>query len=354
MYSIVMGFSFPIFLKTIKLFVWKFFQLYACLKTKKTVAKFSDDYKVPFKYLKFLRILITWVFFIHFFRIVYRESVETTVYSAHIKNNVHTLYFPVVGFCFNFVPKKMTLNYLDGHKLEEMSRNLTVDSLFHRISYIDHENQQQYWESGDEFSENLIVKTNYYKKKKCFEFHYDLNVKDLNLNKHNFGLRIKLKDDLKFNTLTYYTKSNKYKFVDRYYSLKLNKFYQIFFDQYRATVKDKYQGFRNPLFWILNPVKIRSRHYLTNLRKDFERTKNHSTLLLPLTEESFNLTIRNDLFEKYCEEEVSEREKYAIDIEADYEIYRDFIGETYNNSHTFNFSKRIFSVHQVGVLDKLK
>lgn len=72
--------------------------------------------------------------------------------------------------------------------------------------------------------------------------------------------------------------------------------------------------------------------------RDFEAKYKATTLLLPLYPESFELKVRNDLFERYVDE-VSRAERYAVDYNFDVDHTIDFISTVSNRSYELSFSK---------------
>lgn len=351
MYSVLIGFDFSVAISMIIMALKRVLRFAKFYRMRKK-SKIFIVYKRYSKYLFLLRLLLASIGFLYYLPYVYLDSINSKLFSSYIDTNLTSLYFPTVGLCFNYyTPNQTILDNLTGYDLEEMTSNLTVKSVFDRILYIDPSAEEKIWKSEEDeemdFEDNFHINAVYYRNKKCFDFAYELNVKELGLNKYNHGLRIKLKDNLPFSDVFYYTRAYNGDSISRFYQLDVDSNYQISFDKIKITYADLYQGFRNPLFWLLNPVKTRDSKYLYNLREEFARTKNHSTLLLPLTEELFELTVRNDLFEKFCDTEVANREKYVHDENLNSEIYKESISEIYSKSYTFSFSKRIFEIHQV-------
>ena len=330
LYSILIGLSFPLILNLF----YKLFNRNSLFKSMKRTA---------FGYLSVLRILITLAFFIYYLRIVVSDSIYNQVYSFYIENQLDNLSFPVVGLCVKYMPNKTVPNDLTGHQLNELTSQLTVKSVIEKIKYINQTNEENEWRPGEQLNaSDLEIDYSYYMELKCIELDYKLNVKKIELNKFNEGLKIRLRPELA-STYYYYTKANKNSTFSRFHKLDHNQSYLIYFERVAISSKDIFQSFKNPLHWIITGHKVLDPTYLKFLKSEFEKQKNYTTVWLPLHNESFDLKIRNDLFEQFVDE-ISWSERYVVDRNFDLTFYREHMSVLPPREYGLKFSKRIFPI----------
>ena len=208
-----------------------------------------------------------------------------------------------------------------------------------RIQYINSANEKVDWKPGEgELDSNFKISQMFYQNRKCLEFKYILNVKNDSLNRHNYGLRIRLNGNLRGH-YHFYSRSTEDSSFSRLCQLETGQFYNFHFSIEKIRYHDSFQMLKNPLHLFLTAPKIRDLAYLETLKRDFEHQHSASTLLLPLYRDSFRLKIRDDLFERYVDEVVARRERYAVDRNFDVETSVDFISTAYKQSFELNFSK---------------
>lgn len=334
MYVILVGFSFPVFCKLIALIFAEFL--------RKRVLYFE----IIFKYLSIFKKLVTFILFIFYLQLVLTDLLTNMTYSSYMDDNLSGLNFPAIGICFKM--NETILNYSNnrtGYELEEMTKQISKEKILLKIYYINSKSEEIDWTLNKSFDTNFKIDHIYYEDKKCFEFNYTLNVKDIRLNNLNHGLRIDLQKNLSFNHYYYYSKINgdNVPTFNRFFKLDVANHYNINFDRSKLFFHDLYQSFKNPLHWFVKADRIRDPLYLIELKKNFESSKNSTTLHLPLKKESFNLKIRNDLFDQYVEEEVNPKERFVVDYNFEGFILRDYISDTFSKNYSLSFSKRIYS-----------
>ena len=114
MYCILVGLSYP---QQVNL-------VHKLIQERSTL--FYRFHKSAGHYMRWLRRLVTWVFFLYYLRIVLNDSLNTYVESTYVKDTWTNLKFPVFGLCFK-IEGKDSLNGLTGHQLQakEHSKHIT-------------------------------------------------------------------------------------------------------------------------------------------------------------------------------------------------------------------------------------
>ena len=121
--------------------------------------------------------------------------------------------------------------------------SLAVENIFECIHYINTTNDMAEWTPNDTFDSNFEVIEMFYSTRKCLEFRYSLNVQDRALNRHNYGLLMRLNqhlnDSLQHPHYYYYSRANANSSFSRFHPMELGKLYNLHFTIEKVRYHDR-------------------------------------------------------------------------------------------------------------------
>ena len=229
---------------------------------------------------------------------------------------VNTKSIPEMLFCFDFDQTMIDQNVeLTGNYLEEITRNLTIETFFNKIAYLTDENKWKFLnESEFRTDERVSIDTLYYFGMKCFRIvlnvQYELRQVYFNgLANEGYLSVLKVVFNKSFinNTIIFFTKiKNKLQLSEPFFASLYD------YDDYK-DIKQKSNELKNEdKFFFLRADSYRSlsslfperdaHSYLANLKAKFKRRHNATTMEMPLEREEFGLKINDTLFRQFYEE----------------------------------------------------
>ena len=213
---------------------------------------------------------------------------------------------------------------LTGTLLEEWTSDLTPETVFDKISYLDKSSGKWITLNTDNFTNaDLLIDSFFYEGRKCFSLgtRFDYSRQQLTflrqqnsdvLKVHlsewlkqvqNLTLSIATKqrsqmtfDDL-YDGLYFYTKMPKRQIFDKVYSISRHELVQL-------TYEDRFY-WTNPLAFLFGG-ELNLNSYYAQLLDAFRAKHQAATMRLPLQENNFDLPINDTLFDQFYEEYVQE------------------------------------------------
>ena len=240
--------------------------------------------------------------------------------TKHIKQ-VNTKRIPEMLFCFDFDQALIDQNVeLTGNYLEEITRNMTIESLFSTIAYLNPENDWKLLnESNFRTDERVSIDTLYYFGMKCFrialnvqyefrQFYFDV---DLEFEGYYQVLKVYFNESAVRGVykIVLFTKTPDKLYLSEPIPVGIIAGYnndKNYLRQNSNEVKneDKFFFLRADSYRSLSSLfPERDVHgYLANLKAKFKRRHNATTIELPLEREEFGLKINDTLFREFYEE----------------------------------------------------
>ena len=269
--------------------------------------------------------------------IIFETFENELIQSIYFDTTTDQFDFPVIGFCFGStkdgrckqLESRLEKGNMTGEELDKLTSRLNIDKVLDRVEYIDSSHRNVTWRPGGRFDANLRIEHFFYLKKKCFAFNYDLNTTD---NKHlliDYALHIYFKQDLPFSLIYYFTKVKYEESFSQFHNLNASNFmYTIRLECMKVHYNDMLAKFKRPLILFNSKYQLSDSTYIESMRKWFEEATGFSTLYLPLRNESFGLTIRDDEFRRFYAEKILPNERIFHNPNFRRTFCKDFIVAT--------------------------
>ena len=227
---------------------------------------------------------------------------------------------PETMFCFEI--ELGETEGMTGKLLQERTQNLTLESVFKQIAYLDNESNWIVVNGSDLRKSKLKPEVFFFMNLKCFMLRQEVwySRKEFEFSEEREVLRVY------FNEIIFQTIRNGF-FMSRIpNTLQLSKINRFFFDKnhlaytvsqevYMVRLEDEFSWLKN-FNWLKNPFSLLSGNdvdqFIASLASSFREKHNATTLYLPLEEDAFDYAINDTLFELfYNETERSYNEKTA-------------------------------------------
>ena len=269
-------------------------------------------------------------FAVHIWTLFDQVQNDGLVDTKHIRE-VNTKSIPEMLFCVDFDHSPLDPNeQLTGNYLEEITRNMTIESLFSTIAYLSPENEWKLLNESDfRVDERVSIDTVYYFGMKCFrlilnvqyefrQFYFEGDLKDEG---YQLVLSVRFDESSVHHKITLFTKTPDKLYLSEPISLSIAD------DGDNNDVRQKSNEVKNEdKFFFLRADSYRSlsslfperdaHSYLANLKANFKQQHNSTTMEMPLEREEFGLKINDTLFREFYEE---------IQLPKDQQMPSDFI-----------------------------
>lgn len=259
-------------------------------------------------------------------------------------------------FCYNYNQSLIDIHVpLTGAYLEELTKDIRVDTVFDKIVYLNKLNEWITLDSNSNFTnDDINIETFYLLNKKCFSLHSNLiyNKNQFHFSIHTDVLRVQFKKSLKRNYYFLSKRKNTLHF-SKMLTLKFNNFYVVKQELFEIVYNDKFSSIKYPLLLLFGENYLNDvNKYIKNLKNNFARY-NLTTLNLVLFNDSFNMVIDDQVFEQFFiqNQNVSDYEahknlNYEREFYATYFGPRDLFTLNQNSSFIFNliFLKKVLHI----------
>ena len=301
------------------------------------------------------------------FNQILREELIYYVYYT-VENSI---IIPNIIFCFSLENLKASPNYeLTDSYLNKLTNNLTIDTIFQNITYLDKSNE---WISLDAnfTSFELNIETFYLLDKKCFKIKqnikYDRSL--FYLLNNTEVLKVHFNETLirQVELITYFTKTNKKMQFGKLKELNFSKeyyksSYTLSQEKIELTKDDKFNFIKSPF------LLFRESDDSHNLMNNFEQDYNLRTRDLPSEKVNLNNEINDDLFKQFFDQETRKfqhnfhenlnikrifittnikKSDNSIALEPDFKFELNFIENKILITNENNFTKLILSLLNV-------
>lgn len=269
--------------------------------------------KLNYKRGKLLILLICSAGFLsHIYHVISGIVQVQLVYSQHF-DLLEIVRMPETILCFEIEFDET--EDLTGELLQQRTRDLTLESVFKQIAYLDNRSNWVVSNASELRNSKLNPEVFYFINLKCFMLRQEVRY-----SKNQFEFR-EDREVLKvyFNETIFQT-SRKVFFMSRIpNTLQLSKITRLESSQeltFTVSQEIYLVRFEDEFNWLRNPFSLFSENdvdkYIANLASSFRTQRNATTLYLPLEEENFGYAINDTLFEIfYTETERSYNAKTA-------------------------------------------
>lgn len=267
--------------------------------------KFKFNMKASKFYLPLIYLTCFVGFMLHASFIFFGIKNDELVHSEYYEE-VNVREMPDTLFCFDFRHSLSGQMNLTGNRLEELTKDINVERVFEKISYLDRLNR---WVDMDKYSgfktNDFSIRTFYLIDKKCFQLKinidYELHQFYFKNQPENTVLRVEFYSPfvLRSRGATFFAKKRDQFHFSKPVSLIPYKSYSVSQELYDIAYNDKFQILKNPASIFMENYLNDADMYLKSLRDEFKERYNATTMNIPLEKGEFGLKIEDKLFREH-------------------------------------------------------
>ena len=240
---------------------------------------------------------------------------------------LNSIEMPDVIFCFDLNQSAIDANHkLRGDYLNEISKEITIESVFEKIKYLNASNEWIKLNLNDKTKKDTAIEIEifYFLNQKCFLIRLQI---DYEFSQFYYNEDSKV---LSFLINSSFASQNAYFFTRKRATMQMSKIleiqnfstassYSVKYEMFKITLDDKFNQIKNliknpsSLFSIEKLDFINVNNYLNQLLAKFNSYLNLRTMNLPLEAEHFNYEINNEIFEQFCNQAQSKEDERTIE-----------------------------------------
>lgn len=222
---------------------------------------------------------------------------------------------PGLVFCLEYSLKLKKNEFLTGNLLKERTSHINESYLFDEIIYYDSNLNKITWNSKDQkYKDNFRIELFFFLEYRCYQINYKMNRGHLKNYLVSTIIQIKFNPNIKHQNFLFISKDQDKDDFSKSFTFSFKEQITIEYSVFNVHFHDQYQILANPKLWFksdlfrINDVTF----YMNKLRDDFKINSNYSTKLIPLRENLFHLEIKDQLFEQYILQFISDQEKLGL------------------------------------------